>query len=67
MDLPGQEYFVGIHVNTQVTWWNQNGAFIDYLYRIQLVVQEGKFVADVLYCFGDHMPITSASLVGGKN
>lgn len=56
MGLPGQEYFAGTHVNPQVTWWKQSGAFIDYLHRTQSVVQEGKFVADVLYYYGDHVP-----------
>ncbi|MCY1719330.1 glycosyl hydrolase [Prolixibacteraceae bacterium Z1-6] len=56
MGLPGQEYFAGTHVNPQVTWWNQSGAFIDYMHRIQSIVQEGKFVADVLYYYGDHVP-----------
>lgn len=56
MGLPGQEYFAGTHVNPQVTWWDQSGAFIDYMHRTQSVVQEGKFVADVLYYYGDHVP-----------
>jgi hypothetical protein len=56
MGLPGQEYFAGTHVNPQVTWWEQSGGFIDYMHRIQSVVQEGKFVADVLYYYGDHVP-----------
>ncbi|MEN8118605.1 MAG: glycosyl hydrolase [Bacteroidota bacterium] len=56
MGLPGQEYFAGTHVNPQVTWWNQSWAFIDYMHRTQSVVQEGKFVADVLYYYGDHVP-----------
>ena len=56
MGLPGHEYFAGTHVNPQVTWWEQSGAFIDYMHRTQSVVQEGKFVADVLYYYGDHVP-----------
>ena len=56
MGLPGQEYFAGTHVNPQVTWWEQSGAFIDYMHRTQSVLQEGKFVADVLYYYGDHVP-----------
>ena len=56
MGLPGQEYFAGTHVNPQVTWWDQSGPFIDYMHRTQLVVQNGKFVADVLYYYGDHVP-----------
>ena len=56
MGMPGQEYFAGTHVNPQVTWWNESGAFIDYMHRIQFVVQNDKFVADVLYYYGDHVP-----------
>lgn len=56
MGLPGQEYFAGTHVNPQVTWWKQSGAIIDYIQHTQLIVQEGKFVADVLYYYGDHVP-----------
>ncbi|HYQ58657.1 MAG TPA: glycosyl hydrolase [Draconibacterium sp.] len=56
MGLPGQEYFAGTHVNPQVTWWNYSSPFIDYMHRIQSVVQEGKFIADVLYYYGDHVP-----------
>lgn len=56
MGLPGQEYFAGTHINPQVTWWNESGAFIDYLHRTQFIVQNGKFVADVLYYYGDHIP-----------
>jgi hypothetical protein len=56
MGLPGQEYFAGTHVNPQVTWWEQSGAFIDYMHRTQSIVQNGKFIADVLYYYGDHVP-----------
>jgi len=56
MGLPGQEYFAGTHVNPQVTWWNESDVFIDYINRIQSVVQKGKMVADVLYYYGDHVP-----------
>jgi hypothetical protein len=56
MGLPGQEYFAGTHVNPQVTWWEYSCAFIDYMHRTQLVMQEGQFAADVLYYYGDHVP-----------
>ncbi len=56
MGLPGQEYFAGTHVNPQVTWWHRSGPFIDYMHRTQLMVQNGQFVADVLYYYGDHVP-----------
>ncbi len=56
MGIPGQEYFAGTHVNPQVTWWDQSDAFMDYIKRVQSVVQLGKFKADVLYYYGDHVP-----------
>ena len=56
MGVPGQEYFAGTHVNPQVTWWDYSDAFIDYLNRVQVMTQNGKFVADVLYYYGDHVP-----------
>ncbi|WP_215222642.1 glycosyl hydrolase [Echinicola shivajiensis] len=56
MGFPGQEYFAGTHVNPQLTWWDYSGPFIDYMHRTQSVVQEGKFVADALYYYGDHVP-----------
>lgn len=56
MGLPGQEYFAGTHINPQVTWWEKSDALIDYIHRTQLLVQNGSFVADVLYYYGDHVP-----------
>ncbi|MGD9126312.1 MAG: glycosyl hydrolase [Planctomycetia bacterium] len=56
MGIPGQEYFAGTHINPQVTWWNYSDAYLDYMNRIQAVVQQGRFVADVLYYYGDHVP-----------
>lgn len=56
MGTPGQEYFAGTHVNPQVTWWEYSNPFMDYINRVQSVLQQGKFVADVLYYYGDHVP-----------
>ena len=56
MGLPGQEYFAGTHINPQVTWWEKSNALIDYIQRTQMLAQNGKFVADVLYYYGDHVP-----------
>ena len=56
MGEPGQEYFAGTHVNRHVSWWDYSDAFMDYIKRVQFVVQKGTFVADVLYYYGDHVP-----------
>jgi hypothetical protein len=56
MGIPGQEYFAGTHMNPQVTWWEQSAPFLAYLNRGQFMMQQGRFVADALYYYGDHVP-----------
>ncbi|WP_205509994.1 glycosyl hydrolase [Longitalea arenae] len=53
---PGIEYGAGTHFNPNVTWWNQAGPFLDYLTRCQYMLQQGLFVADILYYNGDIAP-----------
>ncbi len=54
--LPGNEYFAGTHLNPNVTWWHQSVDFIRYLNRCSYLLQQGVFVADVLYYYGDDVP-----------
>lgn len=54
--LPGDEYFAGTHLNPNVTWWKQSKDFISYLDRCMYMLQQGLFVADVLYYYGDDVP-----------
>jgi len=56
MSLPGQEYFAGTHFNPNITWWKYADAFFRYMARCQYMMQDGRFVADVLYYYGDHVP-----------
>ena len=53
---PGNEYFAGTHLNPNVTWWEQAKYFIGYLNRSMYMLQQGLFVADVLYYYGDDVP-----------
>ncbi|WP_423128394.1 glycosyl hydrolase [Gaoshiqia sp. Z1-71] len=53
---PGNEYFAGTHLNPNVTWWEQSADFISYLNRCSFMLQQGVFVADVLYYYGDDVP-----------
>ncbi|GAA0540675.1 glycosyl hydrolase [Chitinophaga japonensis] len=53
---PGYEYGAGTHFNPNVTWWSQCGPFLAYLGRCQYLLQQGLFVADVLYYNGDVAP-----------
>jgi hypothetical protein len=54
--LPGNEYFAGTHLNPNVTWWKQSKDFISYLNRCSYMLQQGLFVADILYYYGDDVP-----------
>jgi hypothetical protein len=56
MGIPGQQYFAGTHFDPQLTWANQAGAFVGYLNRCQFMLQQGLFVADVCYYYGDQVP-----------
>ena len=56
MGLPGQQYFAGTHLNPNVTWWEKSGPFFAYLNRCQALMQQGLFVADVAWYYGDHVP-----------
>lgn len=51
---PGIEYFAGTHINPNVTWSAQSGAFLAYLARCQLLLRQGHFTADVCCYTGDH-------------
>jgi len=54
--LPGNEYFAGTHLNPNVTWWKLSKDFISYLDRCCFMLQQGLYVADVLYYYGDDVP-----------
>ena len=54
--IPGNEYFAGTHLNPNVTWWEQAGDFVRYIDRCSYLLQQGLFVADVLYYSGDDVP-----------
>ena len=57
MGMPGQEYFAGTHFNPNVTWWDMAAeSVVMYMNRCQFLLQQGGFVADVCYYYGDHIP-----------
>ncbi|HEY0676650.1 MAG TPA: glycosyl hydrolase, partial [Chitinophagaceae bacterium] len=43
----------GIHFDRTNTWWNQGKAWLNYISRCQLLLQQGQFVADLLYFSGE--------------
>ncbi|MPZ20388.1 MAG: hypothetical protein GEV06_21100 [Luteitalea sp.] len=50
---PGWAYYAGTHINRKVTWWPKVKPWVDYLSRASFLLQQGTFVADVLYYYGD--------------
>ena len=56
MGMPGIQYFAGTHFNPNSTWWSKSGPFLAYINRCQWMLQQGQFVADACYYYGDHVP-----------
>lgn len=54
--LPGVVNFAANQLNPNITWWEQAGDFIQYINRTSFMLQQGLFVADVLYYYGDDVP-----------
>jgi len=50
---PGWVYGAGTHLNTNLVWWSKAKPFLDYLSRCSFLLQQGHFVADVCYYYGD--------------
>ncbi|MCA9235941.1 MAG: hypothetical protein KDA44_10750 [Planctomycetales bacterium] len=46
----------GMQLNRNNTWFNEAGAWMDYLARCQYVLQQGRFVADLCYLWNDSAP-----------
>ena len=51
--LPGWVYHAGTHISPSLVWWPKAKPFIDYLSRCCYLLQQGLFVADVCYYYGD--------------
>ncbi|MEN8228387.1 MAG: glycosyl hydrolase [Bacteroidota bacterium] len=50
---PGWVYHAGSHFNVNLVWWNQMKPWMDYLARSSYMLQQGLFVGDVVYYYGD--------------
>ena len=53
---PGRNYHAGMDMNPQTVWWSKARPFMDYIARCCRMLQEGLFVADVAYYYGDQAP-----------
>ncbi len=63
--LPGRAYHAGTDINPTATWWQMANPFMDYLARCSYMLRQGKFVADVVYYYGDKAPNFFPELQGG--
>jgi len=48
----------GEHFHRFNTWWEFSRPWMDYLARCQYLLQQGQFVADVAYFFGEGAPLS---------
>ncbi|MGI8908474.1 MAG: glycosyl hydrolase [Candidatus Sumerlaeaceae bacterium] len=46
----------GTHLERTVTWWKEAATWMQYVARCQYLLQEGTFVADLLYYYGESTP-----------
>jgi hypothetical protein len=53
---PGRSYHAGVDMNPKVVWWSKARPFMDYLARCCHMLQQGLYVADVAYYYGDQAP-----------
>ncbi len=52
-ERPGWVYHAGTHFGPSIAWWPKAGPWVDYLSRCSYLLQQGLFVADVCYYYGD--------------
>jgi len=52
-DRPGWVYHAGTHISPSIAWCPKAKPWIDYLSRCSYLLQQGLFVADVCYYYGD--------------
>ncbi len=53
---PGYVYHAGTHFSDVMTWWPVAGPFFDYLARVSFIAQNSKFMADVVWYYGEKVP-----------
>jgi hypothetical protein len=54
--LPGFVYHAGEHFNANNTWWKQSGPMLKYMARCCYLMQQGTYVADACFYYGDKTP-----------
>lgn len=58
LDTPPGNTMVGTHINRNITWAEQARPFMDYIARVQYMLQQGTPVADLAYLLPEGAPST---------
>ncbi len=53
---PGWVYNFGTLIHVNNSWWEKSRSFHDYLARCSYLLQQGDFVGDVAFYYGDQAP-----------
>jgi hypothetical protein len=53
---PGWVYNFGTLIHVNNTWWEKSQSFHEYLARCSFILQQGNFVGDVAFYYGDKAP-----------
>ncbi|MFW5983433.1 MAG: glycosyl hydrolase, partial [bacterium] len=54
--LPGYVYGFGTQISENIPWFKMSKPFMEYLGRCSYMLQQGNFVGDFLYFYGDTAP-----------
>ena len=54
--MPGMNAYFGTEFNRNNTWFYHMDSFLQYIKRCNLLLQQGKYVADVAYFIGEDAP-----------
>ncbi len=61
--IPGLTHrHAGGHFHRHNTWWEYSKPWNDYMARCQYMLQQGRFVADVIYFFGEGAPLSVSDM-----
>ena len=65
LDTKPGNAMVGTHLHRNITWAEQAGPFVDYIARTSWMLQQGHFVADLVYLLEEGGPSTMPFWSGG--
>ncbi|KMT67032.1 glycoside hydrolase [Catenovulum maritimum] len=54
--FPGVNAWFGSEFNRNNTWFDYMGSWLDYIKRANYMMQQGKYVADIMYFIGEDAP-----------